>query len=418
MFSWSHGTFGSCIVLYLFTFLPVVLAEDCGEAARVISAGRTLAVASAEAKKAFSKASQLCPSLSESKYYLALHFLAVGDTKQAKAKFDSAYQTNKDVRYRLGSARAALESGIDDEARVVYQEILSENPNQVDALQGLAVSHYRAGEFQKSEELLRRALQQKPNKAALFVNLGMTLEKRGRLDEAIVSYRTAISKAPQYGLAYQRLTQAFLGLGRLNDAEKSSDSAVLYAPESGEVWLLKASVLEAKGNLEEALLAVKKAGSLMSSETESKSSQLGSSPKLADSGDNAVVLMLNLGILQAKLGLVEEALLKLEKALKIAPENSATNGALGWFYLKQAVAGRNTSGKDYFDLSENALRKAIEIDNKNAFAHNNLGVLLESTGRNKLAIESFARAKEVGPNVSAAIDNHKRLVTQSAIETK
>ena len=412
LFNFKNLAFGrsaALSIVFLFFVETFVHGEDCSEAARVISAGKTIPVASGEARKAFEQANRLCPSLSDSNYYLGLHFLAVGDTSKAKESFDKAYQARSDMRYRLGSARAALESGAQKEAKEHYSDILSENPDHPEALQGLAVLYYYSKEYQQSEELLRRVLQIKPNKADLFVNLGMTLEANGKLDEALVSYRTAISKSPQYGLAYQRLAQALLKKGKYSAAEKASDKAGLYLPNSAEVWLAKAGIREANGDLKGALDAALKALGIEESRAKSKSSPLDSAAEPKALSSTALAALINSGILYAKLGSFDEALSKLKKAVELQPQSGSANSALGWFYLKQAIAGKTKEGADYFALAEQVLRRAVEINSQDAFAHNNLGVLLENTDRKKLAAESFARAKEIDSKLAAAVDNYKRL---------
>jgi Flp pilus assembly protein TadD len=55
------------------------------------------------------------------------------------------------------------------------------------------------------------------------------------------------------------------------------------------------------------------------------------------------------------------------------------------------------------------LQQAVALDDRDAFAHNNLGVLYELKGQHPRAKEEFRRALSIDPGLDEAIGNLKRL---------
>jgi Flp pilus assembly protein TadD len=56
----------------------------------------------------------------------------------------------------------------------------------------LGFVHYRRGEYDKAEPLLRKAAEQLPNDASVHYHLGMTYYRLGRKDDAAVALRRSL----------------------------------------------------------------------------------------------------------------------------------------------------------------------------------------------------------------------------------
>lgn len=70
-------------------------------------------------------------------------------------------------------------------ARAGYAAFLARWPENVDAMVGLANSHYAAGELKHAETALRDALQRQPDSVVVLNNLAQTLSDQGRHGEAM-----------------------------------------------------------------------------------------------------------------------------------------------------------------------------------------------------------------------------------------
>src|SRR5262245_3598446 len=91
----------------------------------------------------------------------------------------------------LQSARARHSAGDLQGAHPLYQEMLARNPDDVDAIGGVAAIALQTRNFDSAIELFRRALQLAPNSVDAMNNLGVALAQRGRSDEAIELWHRA-----------------------------------------------------------------------------------------------------------------------------------------------------------------------------------------------------------------------------------
>ena len=140
-----------------------------------------------------------------------------------------------------------------DEAEALYQRVLQQQPNNVDALHYLGVIFHSYGNLNLAEPLFRRALQLAPDSAAIHNNLGNFLRDRGRLGEAAESYRRAARLAPRSEEAYTNLGNVMRDLDRLDDALASYRRAIDLAPDFPEGLNNLANVLADVGQADEAI---------------------------------------------------------------------------------------------------------------------------------------------------------------------
>ncbi|HKO89253.1 MAG TPA: PA2778 family cysteine peptidase [Burkholderiales bacterium] len=78
-------------------------------------------------------------------------------------------------------------------AREGYRTFLARWPENVDAMVGLANTHYKMGDFKEAEVVLRRAQQRKPQSVVVLNNLAQTLSDQGRSAEALPLAERAVT---------------------------------------------------------------------------------------------------------------------------------------------------------------------------------------------------------------------------------
>ena len=104
--------------------------------------------------------------------------LAIRPTKSALAPGELP------VPYRVAEARAHFRLGNVALALEGFRKALRENPNSVDALNGMAACYDRMGRFDLSRQQYEQALAIAPGDARLYVNLATSLDLQGRVEEA------------------------------------------------------------------------------------------------------------------------------------------------------------------------------------------------------------------------------------------
>jgi len=94
-----------------------------------------------------------------------------------------------------------------------FQKALGKNPENVDALYGLAVVEGRTGKTTESIEGFKRALAKRPDDPSILRDLGITLYTAGRIEEALKPLKKAHTLKPADGntLVYLGRTSEYLG---------------------------------------------------------------------------------------------------------------------------------------------------------------------------------------------------------------
>jgi len=230
------------------------------------------------------------------------------------------------------------------DAETLWSDTLRKNPdswlshNNLGAIQGVR------GETERAREHFRRTLELNPDYYIAETNLAETLTQIGEYEEAVGHLRHALEIQPAYADAHYFLWIALSQLGQM-------DEAVLHLRQ------------ETKFN--PSFQAHFRAARL-----------LGEADRPRD------------------------ALLELELAERLRPNDVATAIARGNFHLALAEPGK--AARFY--------REAIRLDPQSAVAHNNLGRAYEGLGRAEDAERLFARALRIDPEHKRALANLERLL--------
>lgn len=115
-----------------------------------------------------------------------LHIVAVERVQHGMARAEAMYRTG---RYFQGQIRY-------EQAVAAYRAALAENPDHVEALNGLAVIAASRGQFADAERRFQQAIALAPAAAYLLNNLGYAYLREGRSVEAQVALARAVDLAP------------------------------------------------------------------------------------------------------------------------------------------------------------------------------------------------------------------------------
>lgn len=379
MISWRHVFACTTVCLCCFGTAGVASAADCAEASRALSETVREGLGTDGATANLKKVVALCPDLAEGHFHLGLSLLQQKHSDEAILALKHALDLKKDPAFliALGNAYAAQQQY--DRAQDAFAEALKYDAKSVRAMQGTAAVAIQQGKFPAAEETLRKAIQIAPDEASLFYNLGLVLEQTGRGEEALESFRAATLRKPSYLSAQLHLGTTALRLGRYEDADRALRPLTLQDAQNPLVWLSLSAASEGLGHFDTALSHIDKALSL--------DAQL-----LPAQVNRAILLMKNGRTTEGRDQLV---------ALSGAHQGYAPiQSALGWAYLQA----------EQLEQAEAALTKALELDPKDGFAQNNLGVIYSLRGDSERAQHAFQKARELRPTLKEPAANIQSVV--------
>lgn len=192
----------------------------------------------------------------------------------------------------LREALALHHAGRLREAQLLYSRVLSENPDNAEALHLSGLVAFRESRFDDAIELLRRAVERAPGNALYLGNLGNVLRDSGHRDQAIESYeralaidpdhvslrnslgairmeagtteaaiddfRAVIARKPDHFKAHLNLGDAFLRTNNADAAERAFRRALALNPDSAEALGSLAALLKKQDRAQEAVGLLKR----------------------------------------------------------------------------------------------------------------------------------------------------------------
>jgi tetratricopeptide (TPR) repeat protein len=147
------------------------------------------------------------------------------------------------VRGLVRAAGKNFQQGNYRAAEKQYQQILAEDPNNLDALSNLGVVYVRSGNLQAAGSVLEKAVAIAPNNDFLLTTLGVVQYRQSKFDEAIVQLTKAIAINPKSATAHNYLGIAASQKGRQEEAEKEILQALASNPDDADAHFNLAVIL-------------------------------------------------------------------------------------------------------------------------------------------------------------------------------
>lgn len=206
----------------------------------------------------------------------------------------------------LGRLHKIGQNSVD--AKIAYEKALALDPENVDALSGLALVLADVGDTAKAAELLKKVSEKSPNLRTLTAlaqayeqmrDFGMASEtlrkalelqpenldiKRDfanslvmadKVDEALKTYEELVKEDAKDGLSYLRLSQIYRQRGQMDKAWEANNQAKRIDPNNIEIRYNEVNLNESQGKLAEAIAGLKEvlAQSLRGSSAAEKNSR-------------------------------------------------------------------------------------------------------------------------------------------------
>lgn len=201
---------------------------------------------------------------------------------------------------RISRAGRLLASGQPDRAAELLNLVLADHPNNLSALNNLAIAHLRQGELDAARQLLDRALAVNDRKFSTYLNLVSWAQRSGRADEALAFAETAVGLGPRIPDTHLTLARVLAVAGRMPEATASLAAAVELGLRDPRAQLELAAQERRLGNRSAAAEHYRRAAEIW--------------PWLAPA-------WIGLGEVSLEMGATEEVAAALDHARALAPED-------------------------------------------------------------------------------------------------
>lgn len=240
--------------------LPAASAPSTTPGSADVNAGRRLLAQNnhAGAAAAFARALEKLPSDPElhSLYAQALLQQALsqsGERDEALRHFEEAARLSPQTSYRLGFAAALNIAGRNQDAIAQYEQVLSQEPRDQQALKELGSLYNRMGKYEEAATFLTRAAEVNPTDLALQQDLAWANEAKGNLDQAAETYRKVLGAAPGAVVSRTRLAEVLVKQQKAEEALALVEEGLRRDPAVPLLRRARASLLERTGKIAEAI---------------------------------------------------------------------------------------------------------------------------------------------------------------------
>ncbi len=173
------------------------------------------------------------------------------DAYEASGIKISVRRPGLDTNYELGRAYTALAGGDSQTAMSVYQNILSTEPNNADALFGLAALYHREGNFPKARSFYGRLLKQYPTHRAGLTNF-LALVADESPEDALLELAKLEQRDPEFSPIPAQEALVLSKMGRSQEAAEKMVRAIELAPNNMTYKYNLAVILDGQGSYAEA----------------------------------------------------------------------------------------------------------------------------------------------------------------------
>lgn len=263
----------------------------------------------------------------------------------------------------LATAFQLHRAGRLNEAGKLYRAVLAHAPDQPDALHGLGLLAYQAGDHAAAWELMTRASRRQPN-PALYNNMGLVRLAQEQPFEATACFHAALALRPNYLEALEGLATAYGRCGHLAEACAALEQAVALQPDLPSLHRRLGDALTLQGQAERAVASYRRALALQ--------------PEDVD-------LLNELGIALFDHGLPDEATASYRRALELAPDDAGVLNNLGIALMDRGC----------LEEAIDSLQTALALKPDSTEAHCNLGKALLRQGNHAAGLEMIRAATGV-----------------------
>ncbi len=160
---------------------------------------------------------------------------------------------SSDSRQLLALTLERYQKGQVLQAQQLCQQIIKQQPSQVDALNLLGIITCQLGQVEQGIAYLQQAIAHQPNFSDAHFNLGNVLQHQGKLEEAIAHYQEALASQPDFAETYLNLGRCLEQESRFEEAIAVYQKLIAFKPDIPGTYLNLGLALQGQGKFQEAI---------------------------------------------------------------------------------------------------------------------------------------------------------------------
>ncbi|NML62718.1 tetratricopeptide repeat protein [Massilia sp. RP-1-19] len=190
------------------------------------------AIDQAYAEKDYLRAAKLCDEQIEANKVHETELLRMkaalmlksGEPEKAREAYERVLKEREYQWARAGLAKIRMANGEHEQARQIFQGVIAENRNYIDAYDQMALAHQHMGQPEAACDVLERAARLSPNSVQRQRRLGEVSLKLGNIGVAEKAFRKCISIG-EYSVT--KTVDAYFGLARVCGQKNETKEALL-----------------------------------------------------------------------------------------------------------------------------------------------------------------------------------------------
>lgn len=179
------------------------------------------------------------------------------NSADAENAFQKALDQDPDNEDALsGLAMLYADGGDPKRASALFDKLTKKDPNPR-AFAMLAASYEQMHDYALAANAYRQALQLDPSRVEIKERLAQDLALSDQLDDALKLYQEVVASNPQDPEAYLRMSQIYRQQKKFDLAQQAGDKAKSLDPDNLDVRYNQVELLEARGKVQDAIVALK-----------------------------------------------------------------------------------------------------------------------------------------------------------------
>ncbi len=328
-------------------------------------------------------------------FLLGKIYYKLGDLTKARELIDKAIELDlknqeyRDARNEMATFASKLTEGsrlynsADYEgAKKVYQEIIKENPNFVNAYIDLGRVCVRVEDLEGAAQNFRKAIEKDPENDSYkkefesitrrYIQDGTQLMQRKSYAAALDKFKQAISLNPEDPLAYYFSAVVYLDDKNTAEALVAINKSIEYDPEYTKAHLVKGKIFTSMNDVAGAVNSFRKAIEL--------------DPEYVDAWKN-------IGYVYYKTRQYDDAIPAYKEVIKLDPGYASAYANMGAIYIEQKK----------FNEAVSSLGKAVEYNPRDINSIYRLAHSYNNVGKCDKAKETAQTVFKIKPNYAAAM---------------